>query len=192
MKICVVGFSGSGKSTLSKRLGEIYSVPVLYCDTVHWLPNWVERDHEDENRIMEDFLDNNDGWVIDGNYSALSFDRRMEEADQIIYMNFNRFSCLSRAHKRYIDNKGKVRDSITEGCEEKFDREFIKWIMFDSRTKEQTEKYRLIKAKYPDKLIVIKDQDRLDKFIAASLAANFFKEDVKNYYNSKRNNRTFK
>ncbi len=188
MKICVVGFSGSGKSTISKRLGEIYSVPVLYCDTVHWLPNWVERDNEDEKRIMEEFLDNNDGWIIDGNYSSLSFDRRIEEANQIIFMDFNRFSCLSRAHKRYINNKGKVRDSMTEGCEEKFDREFIKWIMFDSRTKEQTEKYRLIKAKYPDKLIVISNQYQLNRFITESLA----KEDVKNHYDNKRNNRTFK
>ena len=43
MKIAILGTSGSGKSTLAKRLGERYGLPVLYMDTVHFLPGWVER-----------------------------------------------------------------------------------------------------------------------------------------------------
>jgi len=37
MKIAVNGYSGSGKSTLARRLGELYQIPVLHLDTVHWL-----------------------------------------------------------------------------------------------------------------------------------------------------------
>ena len=165
MKICIIGFSGCGKSTLAKFLGEAYSVPVLYCDTLHFLPNWKERCKQDEERIMQEFLDANDSWVIDGNYTSTLFERRMREADKIIFMNFNRLNCLIRAYKRYIVNKGKVRDSMADGCEEKFDFEFFKWIMLDSRSKKRTEKYRLVSADYHDKLIVIKNQHELDEFI---------------------------
>ena len=48
MKIVVNGYSGSGKSTLAGRLGELYQIPVLHLDTVHWLPGWEEKAEEQE------------------------------------------------------------------------------------------------------------------------------------------------
>ena len=52
MKIAVIGYSGSGKSTLAKRISEEYSLPLLYLDTVHWLPDWCERDTEEAQKIV--------------------------------------------------------------------------------------------------------------------------------------------
>ena len=86
MKIAIIGYSGSGKSTLAKTLGELYDIPTLHLDTVHFLPNWVERTNEDERRIVTEFLDKNEGWVIDGSYSKIVYERRMEEADKIILL----------------------------------------------------------------------------------------------------------
>ncbi len=37
-KIQIIGFAGSGKSTLASKLAERFSLPVLYLDTVSWLP----------------------------------------------------------------------------------------------------------------------------------------------------------
>ena len=89
MKIAVIGYSGSGKSPLPRRLGRRFKLPVLFLDQVHWLPGWKEQEPREEAFQVEAFMDDHDSWVIDGNYSRLSFQRRMEEADHIIFMNFN-------------------------------------------------------------------------------------------------------
>ena len=92
MKIAIIGYSGCGKSTLAKQLGREYGLPVLHLDQVHWLPGWVERSLQEEKAEIETFLDQNEGWVIDGNYSSSLYDRRMEEADYILWLCFNRSS----------------------------------------------------------------------------------------------------
>ena len=85
MKIAVIGFSGGGKSTLARRLGDLYGVEVLHLDTVHHLSGWRSRPREESRAMVEAFLNTHDasGWVIDGNYGKLAYDRRMEEADRI-------------------------------------------------------------------------------------------------------------
>lgn len=101
MKIAIVGYSGSGKSTLAQELSQKYETDVLHFDAVQFLPDWEIRSDEEKKRITENFLDRHDSWVIDGNYSKLFYERRMEEADTIILLLFNRFSCLCRAYRRY-------------------------------------------------------------------------------------------
>lgn len=164
-KIMVIGFSGSGKSTISKMISNTLNIPVLYLDKVHWLESWVENDKESECKIVSDFLENNDSWVIDGNYSHMSYNERLESADLIIFMNFNRFNCLFRAFKRLFENRGKTRESMADNCVEKVDFEFIKWILWDSRQKSQTNNYKYALENYRDKVIIIKNQKKYDDFI---------------------------
>lgn len=111
-------------SQRSQVFWEIY-MKFLYFILIkyHWLAGWTEREREEELLIVEDFLKQNDSWVIDGNYSKLFFEERLNSADKIIFMNFNRFSCLFRVFRRYISNKGKTRNSMTQGCNEKIDTE---------------------------------------------------------------------
>lgn len=144
-------------------LGNLYEIPVLYLDKVHWLAGWTEREREEELLIVEDFLKQNDSWVIDGNYSKLFFEERLNSADKIIFMNFNRFSCLFRVFRRYISNKGKTRNSMTQGCNEKIDTEFIKWILKDGRSSDKINTYKKIVSKHSDKVIEIKNQHQLTK-----------------------------
>ncbi|MBE6609325.1 MAG: DNA topology modulation protein [Ruminococcaceae bacterium] len=164
MKIAIIGYSGSGKSTLAKHLAAKHGTDVLYLDTVHWLPGWNERSREEKEKIVEDFLNTHGSWVIDGNYSKLFYDRRMEEADQIIFMAFNRFACLYRAYKRHKAYKGRSRESITEGCDEKMDLEFIKWILHGGRSKKAKARYTGVIEKFGDKVTVIKNQRQLERF----------------------------
>lgn len=161
MKIAIIGYSGSGKSTLAQRLGKKYNANVLHLDTVHWLPGWQERNVQEEKEIVEDFLDSNLSWVIDGNYGKVLYDRRMQEADKIIFMNFNRFACLYRAFKRYFRYKGKSRASMTEGCSEKIDLEFVLWILYKGRDKKHKQRYNSVLEKYPYKTVVIRNQRQL-------------------------------
>lgn len=164
MKIIIIGYSGSGKSTLAKFLGRTYNTEALHLDSVHWLPGWKERSDEDKSHITADFLNSHSSWVIDGNYSNLFYDRRMEEADMIIFLNFNRFSCLIRAFRRYFKYCGYTRDDIGKGCPEKMDFEFIRWILHDGRSKRAKTAYADVIRKYPQKTIIIRNQRELDKY----------------------------
>ena len=166
MKVAIIGFSGSGKSTLAKFLSDIYGVKVLYLDTVHWLPGWQERDKEDSKKIVKAFLDEEDGrgWVIDGSYGKLCFERRMEEADIIVFLNFNRFACMRRAFKRNKEYKGKDRDSMTKGCPERISWEFFWWLAYEGRVKRRRDAFKEVVEKYPEKSVILKNQKQLDTF----------------------------
>ena len=165
-KIAIIGYSGSGKSTLAQLLSERLSLPVLYVDTIQFLPGWVEREREEKLALMRGFLEANDktGWIVDGNYSNLEFERRMKEADLIIFLNFNRVDCFIRAYKRSRAYKNKTRPSMTEGCDEKFDGEFKKWLLLEGRSKKRGMRFKETIAKYPEKSVVLKNQRQLDKF----------------------------
>ena len=168
MKIAILGYSGSGKSTLAKRLGELYGLPVLHLDTVEFLPNWEKRELSEKQRIVADFMRDNDGWVIDGNYSKLFREERLEQADMIVMLLFDRFCCLRRVIKRYRTFKGKTRPDIGDGCAEKLDAEFVWWVLHDGRTKSKRAGYNAIREKYPDKVTVLKNQRQLDEFLRRS------------------------
>jgi len=165
MKIAVIGYSGAGKSTLAKRLSERYQEPVLYLDTVHWLPGWVERPSEESQRLVEEFLNQNDGWVIDGSYGKLHFTRRLEEADEIVFLNFNRWTCLYRALKRNIQYKGKTRESMTEGCPERMSGEFLWWLIYSGRVKRRRDKFKKLSEMYAEKWVEIKTEKQLDAYM---------------------------
>ena len=165
MKIAIIGHSGSGKSTLASLFAKKYDLPLLYLDTTHFLPNWVIRPAEERAAIVENFLNENENWVIDGTYTKVHYERRLAEADEIIFMNFNRVACFCRAWKRYRAYRGQVRESITEGCDEKFDLAFAKWILYKSRTKESRARYRRVLTEYAEKVTFIKNQRALSRFM---------------------------
>lgn len=164
MKVAVIGFSGCGKSTLAEAIGKASGIPVLCLDQVHWLPGWQERPKEESRKIVKKFMDTHEDWVIEGNYSALFYKRRMEEADQIVFLSFNRFSCLFRILKRYLRNRGKTRSSMTAGCAEKIDFEFFMWILYNGRKKKEKKKFRFVCSRWHGKTLRIRNQRQLDQY----------------------------
>lgn len=165
MKIAILGYSGSGKSTLAKYLATYYHIPLLYLDTVQFEANWKERDREEALSIVTAFMKHEE-WVIDGNYKSFLQDRRLSEADHIIYMAFSRWSCLIRACRRNHMYRNASRESIANGCNEKMDLPFIWWILHKGRTAEKKRYYNDIIRKYHAKTTVLKNQRELDKFMA--------------------------
>lgn len=164
MKVAVVGYSGSGKSTLAVRLGEMLCCPVLHLDKIQFLPGWIDRDRDEAREMAEGFLDRErDGWVIDGNYSKLHFERRMAEADLIVFMKFPRRICLPQAFYRNWKYKGKVRESIAEGCQEKMDWEFFMWIVKNGRCGGHKELFDNLTASYGRKVVVVKNHRQVNR-----------------------------
>lgn len=130
----IFGFSGGGKSTLAVRLGEILGTEPTHLDRLHWLPGWAENTAENKKKKLAPVLERKK-WIIDGNYRGLFWQERLQKADVVIFIDVNRFTCLYRAWRRSRMYKGKTRPDMGDGCMEKFDLEFIRWILLDGRRK---------------------------------------------------------
>lgn len=163
MKIAVIGYSGSGKSTLAQFLGQRYGVPVLHLDRVHFAENWRERDNDEALPEVRRFLCR-DGWVIDGNYSGLLQAERLAQADWIVLMLFSRIACFFRALRRYRHFRGVSRESMADGCQEKFDLAFARWILHDGRVEKYRRRYQAICDQYPQKTVILRNQRELNRF----------------------------
>ena len=164
MKIAIIGYSGSGKSTLARRLADELGIEPLYLDRVHFLPNWVERDEESAREIVRIEMAK-PSWVIDGNYTHMLRDQRLQEADEIIWLNYPRLICLIRALKRNRDFRGKSRESMADGCIERMEWGFVWWILHKGRTRAIVKRYRAIAAQYPQKTAVIKSDQSLRRYL---------------------------
>ena len=168
MKIAIIGYSGSGKSTLAVQLSNHYSIPKLHMDRLQFQPGWKDNDRDWMSEQMDDFLSKNTDWIIDGNYSWCFYERRMAEADQIIFLNFSRWNCLYRAFKRYLKYRNQVRESMASGCTERLDWEFIRWILWDGRTRETKNLYQKVRQTYPEKFIELQNQKQLSDYVKES------------------------
>lgn len=106
VRIQIIGYSGSGKSTLARRLGELYGLPVLHLDAVQFYGNWNERSLEEQNALVQKFLEQNEGWVIDGNYARVC-PQRFAMADACIFLDFARVPCLAACLAPLAEVQGK-------------------------------------------------------------------------------------
>lgn len=163
-RIMIVGYSGSGKSTLAKKLGGRLSCEVMHLDCVHWLPGWIERDRAERNRMITQFLDTNRSWVIDGTYQSACLKRRLEEATQIIFLDFPRGICLFRVIRRYVQYRGKSRESMTTGCEERVSGEFFWWVLYRGRDKAHRKQFQKICTEYAPKVVVLRNPKEVRQF----------------------------
>lgn len=164
MRIAIIGNAAAGKSTLARILGNFYNIPVLHMDTIGWESGWVETDTRKAINLQDEFL-KNDSWVIDGGYSRIDIDKRLSLADNIIVIRLNRFYCFYRALKRAIKYRGKVRESISDGCIEKFDFDFAKWILWEERSFNRRLRHNERYSKYKDKIIILESQKDIDGYI---------------------------
>ena len=101
--------------------------------------------------MVEEFLDSHLAWIIDGNYTKLSYERRLEEADQIWILLFNRFTRFARVCRRYRRYRGQTRPDMAEGCTERLDRDFADWVLRRGCIQEKKRNMRDVVRRYPQK-----------------------------------------
>lgn len=89
-------------------------------------------------------------------------ERDRQQSDYIVFLDFPRLVCLCRAGRRYLRFRGKERESRAEGCEEKFDWEFFKWILIHQRSRAVKGHFRDIVKRYGEKVFVVHNQKQLD------------------------------
>lgn len=86
-RIAVIGTTGSGKSTLAKALAAKLGLLHTELDTLHWLPDWQERD-DASFRVLVDEATAQAAWVIDGGYSVVR-DLVWGRADTIVWLDYS-------------------------------------------------------------------------------------------------------
>lgn len=125
-RIIIIGCPGGGKSRLAKILANKLNLPLVHLDQLFWKPNWTETPRDEFDRLLLEEL-KKDKWILDGNF-ARTLPLRLEYCDHVILLNYPTLTCIFRVIKRVITNYGKTRPDMTEGCEERFDLSFLKFI----------------------------------------------------------------
>jgi len=138
-RILIIGSCGSGKSTFARRLGKATGLEVIHLDRLYWKPNWVGTTDEDEWRKTVEIALQGKAWIIDGNYSG-TLAMRLQACDTVVFLDFPRTICVFRVLKRVAFYRKGSRPDMADGCDEKIDWDFVKWIWnYPTRSKPKVE-----------------------------------------------------
>ncbi len=160
-RIIIIGCGGAGKSTLARRLGEKLGLPVVHLDKLWWREGWTHIAQEEFDAALLAEVQK-DCWIIDGNYNR-SMPMRLQYCDTIIYLDFSRIACLTGVCKRILTSYGTVRPDMGEGCCERIDFEFLKWVWnFNARHREKY--YKMLNETENVETIVLKNRRAVKKF----------------------------
>ena len=161
-RIIIIGCGGAGKSTLARQLGDKLDLPVVHLDKLFWKPGWVESSREEiDEKIFVELQ--KPRWIMDGNFNR-TLPERLKYCDTVIYMDFSRFACLMGVAKRILTTYGTVRPDMGEGCPERFDLDFLKWVWsFNQKNRENY--YRLLQDAEGVETIILKNRKEVKQFL---------------------------
>ncbi|MFB8341236.1 DNA topology modulation protein FlaR [Brucella cytisi] len=125
-RIMIIGGAGSGKSSLARKLGDITGLPVIHIDILYWQPGWTMRPRDQIGRLTIEAA-NQDTWIFEGNHSE-TMNYRASRADMLVFLDISTTRRLWRVLKRTIMHYGHSRPDMAEGCIERFDWNFLKWV----------------------------------------------------------------
>jgi len=159
----IIGCSGSGKSTLARALKEKLGLPLVHLDQLWWQEGWTHVTREEFDARLEMAV-NMDRWIMDGNFSR-TIQQRLPKCDTIIYLDFSRWECLLGVFQRIIKNYGKVRPDMVDGCPERFDWDFLKFVWNFNKNNRVRNYTWLAQAKHAER-IVLKSRKEVKAFLA--------------------------
>lgn len=166
-RILVAGVSaGAGKSTFARKLGEKSGIPVHHLDSYYWKAGWIESE-QGEFRAVQKELVEEESWIIEGNYTG-TFDIRLPKADTFIYLEVPLAVCIYRVLKRWLTNMGRTRPDMAEGCPEKMDLAFLKFIITTysaRRVKMRRHMSDFLRAHPDHRVIFLDNQKKMDNFL---------------------------
>ncbi len=116
-RVSVVGNSGSGKSTTAARLAAKLGVPCIELDGVFHQPGWTELPREEFRARVTEIVAA-DGWVIDGNYSAVR-DIGWARADTVVWLDLPRRVVMPRIVWRTV-RRAALRRELWNGNRERW------------------------------------------------------------------------
>jgi len=163
-RILVMGSSGSGKSTFSKRLSKITGIPLVSLDALFWKPGWVEGDRAEFRQHLIEAV-RKPRWIMDGNYTSHLVDERRDVSDTVIWFDLPRRTCLLGILMRIAKGYGHVRSEMAEGCPEKIDFEFFRYV-WTFRSKQRPKLLAWFDGLRPDQsFVVFTSRDQADRYL---------------------------
>ncbi len=164
-RVLIVGPGGAGKSWLAKRIAARTGLPLVHLDREFWHPGWVET-AKPVWRARVQALAAGERWVMDGNYGG-TLALRMERADTIIFLDVSRWTSLAGVlRRRFLAGP---RDDIAEGCPERLDLTFLRWLWAYHDHHRPGVLAQLGDHGYGRTVVVLHDRQAISKF-AQSLA----------------------
>jgi adenylate kinase family enzyme len=123
--ISVRGVTGSGKSTLARALGEALGLKVIELDAINWQrPGWDQLSTEEFRAQLTETIDAApDGWVVEGNYTAVA-DIYLGKIDTLIWLNLPWRVSFSRMVRRTLQRSWK-RELLWGAQHEDFKTQFF-------------------------------------------------------------------
>jgi adenylate kinase family enzyme len=122
----VIGISGAGKSTFARKLAALKKLPLVHLDQLYWNPGWQEAPPSVYRQRLDAVLAE-PRWVIDGSNPS-TLDLRLPRADAVFWLDRSRWACIVRVLKRVISTRGQVRPDMADGCPERLDLEFLRFV----------------------------------------------------------------
>lgn len=164
-RIMVIGVSaGVGKSTFARQLGILTRIEVTHLDRLYWKPGWVEASNAEFCDAQQQIVPK-DEWIIEGNY-AKTIAIREPHANTVIYLELPLLICLYRVLKRRVQYRGKTRSDMGEGCQEKMDKAFLKFIVTTYGPRKREMLKRLRRYREEGKTVhYLKTRKEIEKFI---------------------------
>jgi adenylate kinase family enzyme len=86
-RVLVKGSSGAGKSTLGRSLAQHLGVPFVELDALHHGPNWTAASASELQARVLAVLDDDCGWVTDGNYDSKLGRLLLDRAELIVWLD---------------------------------------------------------------------------------------------------------
>ncbi|MBP5399883.1 MAG: hypothetical protein J6Y53_05675 [Alphaproteobacteria bacterium] len=110
MKILIIGPLGAGKSSLAYTINKKYALPRLNLDEVHRIINGGYRSEDEQFCILNDFLNNNSSWVMEGCQKMLY---EKVKPDLIVDMRISRLLAIWRFTTRFLKAKKLIGKTIS-------------------------------------------------------------------------------
>jgi adenylate kinase family enzyme len=162
-RVLVMGSSGSGKSTFAQRLSAITGLPIVSIDALFWKPGWVQSDRAEFRERLEEAT-RQPRWIMDGNYTSAGEQRR-DICDTVIWFDLPRATCMLGILTRIATSYGKVRPEMAEGCPERFDFEFFRYV-WQYRARQRPVLLKYFQGLRPDQsLVSFKHRSEADRYL---------------------------
>lgn len=164
-RIAIIGSGGAGKSTLARKIGKQLQIEVVHLDRLFWKPDWVMSSREEQKALYQPLISQTT-WIIDGNYGA-TMDIRLQEADTVIYLDFPRMLCIYRVLKRRFQYHKQSRPDMADGCLERLDFTFLKWLWNYSKNNRPLTLEKLAALPDEKRVIILRNPKDVERFLAS-------------------------
>ena len=163
-KILIIGNGGSGKSTLSLSISSLLKIPALHLDEIYWNNGWRKNTLSEFDTNVKNFM-LSPKWIIEGT-PMHGIELRAQEADTIVFLDYNRVVCIYRLLKRAFKNIFLLKtNKIARSPAKFFSIKAIRWVWGFNKEKKQII-MRILNEKKSKEIFHIRKNSDLQDFLA--------------------------